>query len=57
MEKINFGRFSLSLYEKGTNFKFRVLNNLASSINEEKQCLLDALWNTHSNGKRKSSVF
>ena len=52
MEKINFGRFSLSLYEKGTNFKFRVLNNLANSINEEQQCLLDALWITRNDGKK-----
>ena len=52
MEKIKFGRFSLSLYPKGTNFKFRVLNNLSSSINEEQQCLLDALWITRNDGKK-----
>jgi hypothetical protein len=52
MKKIEFGRYSLPLYPKGTNFKFRVLNNLASSINEEQQCLLDALWNTRSDGKK-----
>jgi hypothetical protein len=52
MEKIKFGRFSLSLYPKGTNFKFRVLNNLSSSINEEQQCLLDALWTTRNDGKK-----
>ena len=52
MEKIKFGRFSLSLYPKGTNFKFRVLNNLSSSINEEQQCLLNALWTTRNDGKK-----
>ena len=41
-----FGRYSLPLYPKGINFKFKVLNNLGSSINEEQQCLLDAFWNT-----------
>ena len=52
MKKIEFGRYSLTLYPKGTNFKFRVLNNLASSINEEQQCLLDTLWNTCYDGKK-----
>jgi hypothetical protein len=52
MKKIEFGKLSLPLYPKGTNFKFRVLNNLASSINEEQQCLLDALWNTRYDGKK-----
>jgi hypothetical protein len=52
MKKIEFGRYSLPLYPKGTSFKFRVLNNLASSINEEQQCLLDALWNTRNDGKK-----
>ena len=52
MKKIEFGRYSLPLYPKGTNFKFRILNNLASSINEEQQCLLDALWNTCNDGKK-----
>jgi hypothetical protein len=52
MKKIEFGRYSLPLYPKGTNFKFRVFNNLASSINEEQQCLLDALWNTRYNGRK-----
>jgi hypothetical protein len=52
MKKIEFGRYSLPLYPKGTNFKFRVLNNLASSINEEQQCLLDALWNTRYDGRK-----
>ena len=52
MKKIEFGRYCLPLYPKGTNFKLRVLNNLASSINEEQQCLLGALWNTRSDGKK-----
>jgi hypothetical protein len=52
MKKIEFGRYSLPLYPKGTNFKFRILNNLASSINEEQQCLLDAFWNTRNDGKK-----
>jgi hypothetical protein len=52
MKKIEFGRYSLPLYPKGTNFKFRVLNNLASSINEERQCLLDAIWNTRYDGRK-----
>jgi hypothetical protein len=52
MKKIEFGRYSLTLYPKGTNFNFRVLNNLASSINEEQQCLLDTLWNTCYDGKK-----
>jgi hypothetical protein len=54
MKKIEFGygKFSLPLYPKGTSCKFRVLNNLASSINEEQQCLLDALWNTRYDGKK-----
>jgi hypothetical protein len=50
MKKIEFGKVSLPLYPKGTNFKFRVLKNLASSINEQ-QCLLDALWNTRNDGR------
>jgi hypothetical protein len=52
MKKIGFGKVSLPLYPKGTNFKFRVLKNLASSINEEQQCLLDALWNTRNDGRK-----
>jgi hypothetical protein len=52
MKKLEFGKISLPLYPKGTNIKFRVLNNLASSINEEQQCLLDALWSTR-NDRRK----
>jgi hypothetical protein len=52
MKKIEFRRYSLPLYPKGTNFKFRVLNNLASSINEEQPCLLDALWNTRYDGRK-----
>jgi hypothetical protein len=36
----------------GTNIKFRVLNNLASLINEEHQCLLDALWSTRNDGRK-----
>ena len=52
MKKIEYGRYNLPLYPKGTNFKFRVLNNLASSINEEQQCLLDALWKTRYDGKK-----
>jgi hypothetical protein len=51
MKKIEFGKFSLPLYPKGTNIKFRVLNNLASSINEEQQCLLDVLWSTRNDGR------
>jgi hypothetical protein len=51
MKKIEFGKVSLPLYPKGTNFKFRVLKNLASSINEEQQCLLDTLWNTRNDGR------
>jgi hypothetical protein len=51
MKKIEFGKVSLPLYPKGTNFKFRVLKNLASSINEEQQCLLDAIWNTRKDGR------
>ena len=52
MKKIEFGRYCLSFYPKGTNFKFRVLNNLASFINEEQQCLLDAFRNTRSDRKK-----
>ena len=52
MKKIEFGRYNLPLYPKETNFKFKVLNNLASSINEEQQCLLDTLWNTRYDGKK-----
>ena len=52
MKKIEFGTYSLPLYPKGTNFKFRVLNNLASSINEKQQCLLDAIWNTRYDGRK-----
>ena len=52
MKTIEFGGYSLPLYPKGTSFKFRILNNLASSINEEQQCLLDALWNTCNDGKK-----
>jgi hypothetical protein len=52
MKKIEFGRYSLPLYPKGTSFKFRVLNNLANFINEEQQCLLDALWNTRNDEKK-----
>ena len=52
MEKLEFGRISLPLYPKGTNIKFRILNNLASSINEEQQCLLDALWSTRNDGRK-----
>jgi hypothetical protein len=52
VKKIEFGRYSFSLYPKGTNFKFRVLNNLSSSINEKQQYLLDALWNTRYDGKK-----
>ena len=52
MKKIEFGKFSLPLYPKGTNIKFRIINNLASSINKEQQCLLDALWNTRYDGKK-----
>jgi hypothetical protein len=51
MKKIEFGKVSLPLYPKGTNLKFRVLKNLARSINEEQQCLLDALWNTRNDGR------
>ena len=51
MKRIEFGKVSLPLYPKRTNFKFRVLKNLASSINEEQQCLLDALWNTRNDGR------
>ena len=52
MKKIEFRKYSLPLYPKGTNFKFRVLNNLASSINEEQQCLLNAFWNTRYGGNK-----
>jgi hypothetical protein len=52
MKKIEFRKYGLPLYLKGTNFKFRVLNNLVSSINEKHQCLLDALWNTHYDGRK-----
>jgi hypothetical protein len=52
MKKIEFGKYNLPLYPKGTSFKFRVLNNLDSSINEEQQCLLDTLWNTRNDGKK-----
>ena len=52
MKKIQFGRYSLPLYPKGTNFKFRILNNLANSINEEQQCFLDAFQNTRNDGKK-----
>ena len=52
MKKIEFGRYNHPLYPKGINFKFRVLNNLANSINEEYQCLLDAIWNTRYDGKK-----
>jgi hypothetical protein len=51
-KKIEFGKYSLPLYPKRTSFKFRVLNNLDSSINKEQQCLLDALWNTRNDGKK-----
>ena len=52
MKKIEFGKVNLPLYPKGTSFKFKVLKNLASSINEEQQCLLDALWNTRNDGRQ-----
>ena len=52
MKKIQFGRYNLPLYPKGTNFKFRVLNNLASFINEKQQYLLDAIWNTRFDGNK-----
>ena len=52
MKKIEFGKVSLPLFPKGTSFKFRILKNLASSINEEQQCLLDALWSTRNNGRQ-----
>jgi hypothetical protein len=52
IKKIEFGRYSLPFHPKGTNFKFKILNNLASSINEEQQCLSDALWNTRYDGKK-----
>jgi hypothetical protein len=52
MKKIEFGKVSLPLYPKGTSFKFRVLKNLARSINEEQQCLLDALWTTRNDGRQ-----
>ena len=51
MKKLEFGRFGLPLYPKGTTIKFRVLNNLASFINEEQQCLLDALWSTRNDAR------
>ena len=51
MKKIEFGKVSLPLYPKGTNFNFRILKNLASSINKEQQCLLDSLWNTRDDGR------
>ena len=52
MKKLEFGKISLLLYPTGTNIKFRILNNLASSINEEQQCLLDALWSTRNDGRK-----
>ena len=52
MKKIEFERYSLLLYPQGTNFKFRILNNLASSTNNEQQFLLDSLWNTCYDGQK-----
>ena len=44
---------TVSLFiQKEQILKVRILNNLASSINEKQQCLLDALWNTCNDGKK-----